>query len=45
MVSRYRVPWHRRGENNVRLEVNSPVGELPELSSLLDLGGLLGVLH
>lgn len=29
---------------NVRIKVDAPVRELAELSSLLDLGGLLGVL-
>lgn len=35
---------HRR-EKNVRIKVNSSVGKLAELSSLLELSGLLGVLE
>lgn len=35
----------RGGRVDVRLEVNSPVGKLPELSSLLHLGSRLGILY
>lgn len=31
--------------NNIRVKVNSSVGKLAELSSLLELGGLLSVLR